>query len=134
IATAKKNANNLSLRSVSFYCGDLFEPFEGLDFDIIVSNPPYIDYEERNSISKEVKDYEPYTALFSTEKGLFFYKKIISQSKNYLKKEGFLAFETGIGQAERVSNLMKIHNFKYINIIKDLSGIERVVTGMHSQQ
>lgn len=134
IAIAKKNADNLSLRSVSFYCGDLFEPVEGIEFDIIVSNPPYIAYEEMNSISKEVKDYEPCTALFSSEKGLFFYKKIISQSKNYLKKEGFLAFETGIGQAEQVSNLMKIHNFKHIKIIKDLSGIERVVTGMHSEQ
>ncbi len=134
IAIAKKNADNLSLRSISFYCGDLFEPVQGLNFDIIVSNPPYIAYEEINSISKEVKDYEPSLALFGAEKGLFFYKKIISESKNHFKKEGFLAFETGIGQAEQVSNLMKIHNFRHIKIVKDLSGIERVVTGMSSDR
>jgi len=133
IDIAKKNAANLSLTSVSFYCGDLFEPVKGLLFDIIVSNPPYISYEEMNDISREVKDYEPSIALFSNEEGLFFYKKIISEAKNYLKKEGFLAFEVGIGQAETVSNLMKIHHFEHIKIVKDLSGIDRVVTGVSGE-
>jgi len=134
IAIAKKNACHLSLTSLSFYCGDLFEPVKGLVFDIIVSNPPYISPEEMNTLSREVKDYEPYVALFGEEKGLFFYKKIIADAKNYLKKEGFLAFETGIAQASHVSNLMKIHGFEQIKIVKDLSGIERVVTGVSSDR
>jgi release factor glutamine methyltransferase len=86
-----------------------------------------------NGISREVKDYEPSIALFSDEEGLFFYKKIISEAKNYLKKEGFLTFEVGMGQAETVSNLMKIHNFQDIKIVKDFSGIDRVITGVRSE-
>ena len=97
-------------------------------FDIIVSNPPYISTEDINNLSVEVKDHEPLIALDGGADGLCFYRKIIQDSNIYLKPGGILAFEVGINQAEPVEKLM-FKMFDNISIIKDLSGIKRVVLG-----
>jgi len=115
---------------IEFLCGDLLTPLRGKNLegkiDAIVSNPPYVQKEEKEILPREVKDYEPEIALFP-EEGL--YRRIIEQSSIYMKKEGgILALETGYNQAQVVKNLVEAKgDFSSIEIIKDLAGIERVV-------
>lgn len=109
-----------------FRKSDLFEKIrEGEIFDLIISNPPYIPV--GTELSEEVMK-EPSLALFADENGLKFYRQIIEQAPNYLNENGYLMFELGIGQADFVKEFMG-KNFKNIEIIKDLAGIERVIWG-----
>lgn len=101
--------------------------FKPILFDAIFSNPPYLTRTEMNELQREVK-YEPETALFGGEDGLFFYKKIFFLWKERLKKNGFFAVEVGDGQAEAVSALMVAEGLK-TEIVPDLQGIGRVVVG-----
>ena len=128
---AIENINKLDLvRKVIIRKSDLFSKIRDIEkFDLIVSNPPYIPKKEENNLQKEVRDFEPKEALYaSDEDGIEFYKKIIATAPNFLKKEGYLAFELGIEQYKKVQELME-KNFKDIKIYKDLAGIERVITG-----
>lgn len=113
---------------IFFYQGDIYGalPFEcGAYFDVIVSNPPYIPSEEIKGLSREVRN-EPFLALDGGEDGLDFYRKIIEGSGRYLKRDGLLAFEVGYDQARKVKLMMTGY---FVNIIEDLSGIERVLVG-----
>ncbi|OFI06194.1 release factor glutamine methyltransferase [Clostridium acetireducens DSM 10703] len=98
-------------------------------FDILVSNPPYIKEKQINELMDDVKLYEPYEALCGGEDGLYFYRKIVEQSKYVLNKEGSIVFEIGYDQREKVINILKNNGFKDIKCIKDLSGKDRVVKG-----
>ena len=98
-------------------------------YDILVSNPPYIKRVEIEKLMNDVKDYEPGEALDGGEDGLYFYKKIISQSKEVLVQNGILAFEIGYDQGEQVRNLMENNNFEDVYVVKDLAGLDRVVIG-----
>ncbi len=98
-------------------------------YDLIVSNPPYIPPSEMAITSPETK-FEPETALLGGEDGLDFYKAIIKNYKNSLKDGGMLGLEVGINESERVSALLKDADFTNITVIKDLNGIERVVTAI----
>ncbi len=130
IETAAKNAvdNNVSER-IEFICADVLEPMEfEKTFDCIVSNPPYIKSDVLPTLSSDVKDYEPLYALDGGIDGLIFYKKIIDYAKNKLETNGVLAFEIGYDQGEDVKALIKNTGlFKNINVIRDLSGQNRVV-------
>ena len=77
----------------------------------------------------EVKDHEPMLALDGKEDGLYFYKKIIKEAKNYLNPDGMLAFEIGYDQGEAVKNLMEAQDFDCVEIKKDLAGLDRLVFG-----
>lgn len=141
LSVAKENAiiHNVAGR-ITFLKGDLYIPFnppsppfvkegkEGL-FDIIVSNPPYIPTGDIEGLMPEVRDWEPRWALDGGKDGLEIIRKIIKDAPLFLKSEGFLAMEIGFGQSEEVCRIIsetdKFHNIK---TIKDLSGIERVVT------
>lgn len=128
---AIENINKLDLvRKVIIRKSDLFSKIRDIEkFDLIVSNPPYIPKKEENNLQKEVRDFEPKEALYAAdEDGIEFYKKIIATAPNFLKKEGYLAFELGIEQYKKVQELME-KDFKDIKIYKDLAGIERVITG-----
>ena len=116
---------------VEFIKSDLFSAIEGTDiqFDVIVSNPPYIPKKDIETLHTQVKDYEPYTALEGGEDGLVFYRNITEQSKLYLKKDGILAYEVGHDQATAVSEIMKNNGYTKIYTKKDLQGIDRVVIG-----
>lgn len=97
-------------------------------FDIIVSNPPYIEKSEIPMLMPKVREYEPHLALDGGDDGLDAYRIIIEQAPNFLCQGGHLVFEIGYTQAPAVAKLME-SSFKNIEIIKDLSGLDRVVKG-----
>ncbi len=99
------------------------------NYDLIVSNPPYIPPHEMDVISLET-NFEPKEALLGGEDGLDFYRAIINNYKNSLKRGGMIAFEVGIGEAQKVVKLLEFADFTNIKIINDLNAIERVVTGI----
>lgn len=109
-----------------FVQGDLFENVDG-KFEVILSNPPYIESAVINELSPEVKEHDPMLALDGGEDGLDFYRKIVTESTKYLKSEGKLIFEIGFNQAEAVRNILYDNGFSDIRIIKDLNGLDRVV-------
>lgn len=128
--TALDNASRLNLfNKAIFRKSDIFSNVKpGESFDIIVSNPPYIPPCEKENIQTEVK-FDPENALFTQdEKGLEFYEKITKQAPEVLNKGGYLLYELGIGQSEDVKNIMVSNGFKDIEIIKDLAGIDRVIS------
>lgn len=124
---AKANSENLKAK-VTFFQSDLFQNIQN-NYDLIVSNPPYIPLKIKETLQDEVKKYEPHNALFANDDlGIDFYKKIIKSSSKYLTPSGYIAFELGINQAAYVKELFLNNNFKNIQIYEDLNNIERVVT------
>ena len=115
-------------RHVSFVQGDLFENVEGM-FDMIVSNPPYIQSDVIDTLMPEVRDYEPHLALDGSEDGLLFYRRILAECPRYLRKGGTLIFETGYDQGEAVSRLMEQAGFLGVMLVRDYGGLDRVVCG-----
>lgn len=110
--------------------GDVFEGTANeQEYDLIVSNPPYIPSNEMAITSPETK-FEPETALLGGEDGLDFYRAIIKNYKNSLKVGGMLAFEVGINEAEHVKSLLTDAGFGKITVTKDLNAVERVVTAI----
>ena len=131
--TALDNASKLNLNNKAiFRKSDIFSNVKpGESYDMIVSNPPYIPPSEKANIQKEVT-FDPETALFTKdEKGLEFYEKITSAAPKILNKGGYLIFELGIGQCADVKKLMEKSGFSNIEIIKDLAGIERVISASY---
>lgn len=127
IEIAKKNAkNNNVYDKVEFIQSDLFENIKE-KFDIIVSNPPYIETKVIEKLSKQVQN-EPIIALDGGEDGLLFYRKLINEAPNFLNDNGYLCMEIGYDQKEKVINLAKEKNiFSKIEAVKDLSGNDRVI-------
>lgn len=128
----KKNAINNNVEDkIEFIKSDLFSAIKDTDiqFDVIVSNPPYIPKKDIETLHTQVKDYEPYNALEGGEDGLDFYRDITEQSVNYLKQNGILAYEVGHDQAQDVAEIMKNNGYTKIYTKKDLQGIDRVVIG-----
>ena len=132
LAVAKKNAEKLDI-ACRFVHSDLFDNIEGR-YDVIVSNPPYIATKEIEGLMPEVRDHEPMMALDGMEDGLFFYRKIVAASRDYLNAEGWLLFEIGYDQGEAVSEMMEIAGFCEVAVIKDLAGLDRVVIGRLAQE
>lgn len=112
-----------------FIQSDLFENITETDFDIIVSNPPYIRSDVIPGLMPEVKDHDPRLALDGGEDGLVFYRKIVDEARNYLKKGGHLLVEIGNDQGDSVKDLFLTNGYKEVRVVKDLSGNDRVVAG-----
>lgn len=127
LKVAKEN-NELHNTNVKFINSNLFENIEEKNFDIIVSNPPYITEKEMQELENQVKK-EPELALYGGVDGLDFYRKITENAKEYLKKEGLLIFEIGYKQKEDVSKILIENKFKNIKCVKDLQGLDRVIIG-----
>ncbi len=127
LKVAKEN-NELHNANVKFINSNLFENIEEKNFDIIVSNPPYITEKEMQELENQVKK-EPELALYGGVDGLDFYRKITENAKEYLKKEGLLIFEIGYKQKEYVSKILIENKFKNIKCVKDLQGLDRVIIG-----
>ncbi len=129
----EKNIRLLSLGDrVSFIKSDLlsFAVKGKLQFDAIVSNPPYIRTEVIPTLMKDVKDYEPYIALWGGEDGLDFYRRITAESLKVLKNGGLLAYEIGYDQSKSVENILFENGYTNIRTVKDLAGNDRVVIGI----
>ena len=109
-----------------FRKSDLFSKIRAEErFDMIISNPPYIPI--GTELEPELK-HEPSIALFAEENGLQLYRKIVSEAPNYLKEGGWLIFELGIGEADKVKSFMDEY-FDGVTIEKDLEGIDRIIYG-----
>lgn len=122
---------------VSVHKADILtDPLFEKQYDCIVSNPPYIKYEDLSTLPSDVKNFEPEYALNGGESGLIFYEKIIDLASKMLKRNGALVFEIGYDQGKSVSALIeKDKTFHSINVAKDLAGLDRMVTaikGMHN--
>lgn len=127
IETARENAVRLEV-DAEFFCGDLFQALpDGVRFDIIVSNPPYIPTAMIDTLMPEVKEYEPLRALDGDTDGLKFYRKIINHASTFLTEGGKLFFEIGCEQAAEVSALLVENGFTNIRVVKDFAGLDRVV-------
>lgn len=127
---ARKNAEKLGV-APTFLQSDLFENVTG-KYDVIVSNPPYIRTEVIEELEEEVKLHDPMIALDGKEDGLYFYRKIIAECPNYLKKSGKLYFEIGHDQGAAVKTLMIERGFDDVTVKKDLAGLDRVVFGVYN--
>lgn len=132
MAVINRELNNVS--NLKFLKSDVFQHVREKNYDLIVSNPPYIPVEEYNELMPEVKEYEPRMALTDGGDGYYFYKKISEESVNYLKNGGYLAFEVGYNQGETVSQLMKKNGFQIIGRVADYGGIERVIIGRKEEK
>ena len=132
LAIARQNAKKLE-KECTFIHSDLFENIDG-KYDVIISNPPYIATKEIEALEPEVRIHEPMMALDGKEDGLFFYRKIVSESVNYLNPEGWLMFEIGYDQGEAVSEMMKMSGYTDVRVVKDLAGLDRVVIGKLAQE
>lgn len=123
---AKKNTN-LNNAKINFINSDMFENIHIKDFDIIVSNPPYIESKVIKSLSKEVQN-EPKLALDGGEDGLKFYRSILENAKDYLRKNGAIFLEIGYDQKEKIEEILKSYKiYKETKCIKDFGGNNRVI-------
>ena len=131
LSVAAHNAERLQIPA-AFYRGDLFAalPEEAAKgFDIIVSNPPYIETAEIDTLMPEVREHDPYMALDGGADGLDFYRRIIAEAPEHFAAEGRLYLEIGCTQAPAVEALMKAQGYTEIRTVKDYAGLDRVVVG-----
>lgn len=128
LSTARENARRLGLKA-EFVQSDLFSGISG-KYGMILSNPPYIRTSEIEKLQEEVRLHDPVLALDGREDGLYFYRRIVRESRECLEKGGRLIFEIGFDQAEAVSGLMRESGFEEITVKKDLAGLDRVVSGV----
>ena len=135
LLVAQQNCRNLKLEA-EFLESDLFSAFEPdkaggkqEKFDIIVSNPPYIETEIVETLAAEVKDHEPGIALDGGKDGLDFYRKIAKEAGAYLNRGGMLFLEIGYNQGEAVTKLLEESGFRDVQLKKDYAGLDRVVFG-----
>ena len=126
LEVAADNAQRHGVR-IELIKSDLYEKVSG-SYDIIVSNPPYIRTEEVAALMPEVRDHEPYIALEAGSDGLMFYRRIIEGLSAHLKKDGKVFFEIGYDQAEAVKALLISQGFTQVAVMKDLSGLDRVIS------
>ena len=129
LETAKKNKEILKVSNIKFLKSDLFENVEFKEFDMIVSNPPYISLNEVGIMSDDTLLHEPSEALFAENDGLYFYYEICQKASDYLADFGYLLFEIGYKQGKNVAKIMASSGFKNIEVVKDLAGLDRVVIG-----
>ena len=131
IKVSLKNKERNNLDNVDFLIFDIVkDDITKLGkFDLIVSNPPYVSKDDYELLEPELKLYEPEDALTDGSDGTTFYKEIISKSQKLLNKPGYIYFELGKGLYEIVNQQMSENKFSNIKIIKDYSGIERIISG-----
>lgn len=127
LQVAAQNAELLGIRA-DFLKSDLYEKVTG-KFDLLVSNPPYIERAIIPTLMEEVREYDPYIALDGGEDGLDFYRRIIGGAQDYLIRGGQILMEIGSGQAKAVSELLREAGFKEIDVCRDFAGLDRVVSG-----
>jgi release factor glutamine methyltransferase len=128
LEVAKKNAQNLSINNIEFVLSNWFESLANQRFDVIVSNPPYIEEQDVHLTQGDLR-FEPTSALASGADGLDDIRQIINDCLIYLNPQGWLMLEHGYNQAEQVSDLMADAGLINIETIKDLGNNDRVTIG-----
>jgi release factor glutamine methyltransferase len=96
-------------------------------FDLIVSNPPYVGRNEKDSLMREVRDHEPELALYGGEEGYELYADLIAQAAQHLKPGGMLVLELGHNTLPAVQPLLDLPEWTNVGVTKDLAGIDRVI-------
>lgn len=130
VETSRKNAekNEVSDKT-EFFLGDIFRGLPDMKFDMVISNPPYIRRKDMETLMRDVREYEPETALYGGADGLDFYRRITAESLDVLKDSGLILFEIGYDEADEVRGILAENGFVDIKVVKDLSGLDRVVWG-----
>ena len=123
LKVAKENAI-MNEAEVKFIQSDIFENIND-KFDIIVSNPPYIAYNDKITMEDNVLNYDPHLALFAEEDGMYFYREIVENAKEYLEEDGLVFFEIGYDQREKILKLANENGFK-AEVYKDINGRDRM--------
>jgi len=129
VTLAKKNAKHLSIKNVNIYQSDWFSSVnKNKRFNIIISNPPYIDENDIHLSQGDVR-FEPLSALVAKDKGLADITNIVEQATPYLKHSGYLFFEHGYNQGEAVRHIMQLAGFTQVTTIQDYGNNDRVTFG-----
>ncbi|MDX1915977.1 MAG: peptide chain release factor N(5)-glutamine methyltransferase [Methylophilus sp.] len=128
LKVAQENAFNLKISNVQFVLSDWFDALQGNSFDVIVSNPPYIEANDAHLSQGDVR-FEPRSALVSGEDGLDDIRHIITHAPQYLNPLGWLIFEHGYNQAKAVAALLHNAGFSHVETVMDLGGNDRVTFG-----
>ncbi len=131
LTVAQRNASYHSVADrVEFFRSDCFETVRDTHqfaFELIVSNPPYVETCALDSLQREVRDFEPRVALFAGADGLAVIRRLMTESASFLKPQGFFLFEIGFNQAPAVEALIDREMWQLINVHPDLQGIPRIV-------
>jgi len=125
LAIARKNAAR-NKAAIRFLQGDLLTPVANEQFEIVVSNPPYVPEPDRPTLAVEVRDHEPAQALFAGSDGLDICRRLIPQAFPCLVPGGFLVLEIGYNQSPAIANLLAASGFQSIEFVPDLQQIPRV--------
>lgn len=131
IIVAKNNCtlNNIN-GEVGFVHSDILTHSFQHEYDIVVSNPPYISLSEYETLQNEVKFYEPKNALTDFHDGLFYFESIIKKMYDYLTNGGKIFFEIGFGQSDAVKEILINNKYHNIEVVKDYQNIDRVISGV----
>ncbi len=129
LRVARRNAARQKVKHIDFMKSDLFSAFRGTGtrFDFIVSNPPYVSRAEWDGLPPDVRDFEPRRALLAGESGVELIERLVRRSRTFLKPGGYLIFEIGEGQRDRVLGLFS-RRWTEIETAWDLAGKPRVIT------
>lgn len=147
VALARENAHRLGAHTLAILEGSLFEPLarfrraglwreaerpddDGLRFDLVSSNPPYIPSNDIAALMSDVRDFEPRLALDGGADGLDLLRTIVADAPTYLTEGGVLAVEVGAGEAPAVRALFEQHGYSEVAVARDYARIERVVSGI----
>ena len=123
IKVAKENTQSHDA-TIKFIQSDIFDNIAD-KFDIIVSNPPYIDRKDEVTMQDNVLKYDPHLALFAEEEGMYFYRKIIEQANDYLNENGVIFFEIGYDQKDKIIKLADLNGYS-AEVYKDINGRDRM--------
>jgi release factor glutamine methyltransferase len=134
LIVARENAQRHHVEDrITFFEGDLLAPlqaqFSAQSFHILASNPPYVPLPDRDSLSVEVRDYEPHSALFAGDDGLDIYRRLIPDAREHLIPGGWLVLEIGFGQQPAIEQLLRDASYCEIHFVPDYQGIPRVAVG-----
>ncbi|MDO4269689.1 MAG: peptide chain release factor N(5)-glutamine methyltransferase [Eubacteriales bacterium] len=135
LRVARENARRLGVQSryVAMKADVRFRPPNNMgQFDVLVSNPPYVTRAEMHTLDKSVYNYEPHEALYGGTDGLDFYRSICAKWGELLAPGGLLLFECGYRQSTQVASILEDNRFAGIGITEDLSGVPRIVFGYNT--
>lgn len=122
---ARSTLTRLNLNNVDFFEGDLYKALPDQDYDLIVSNPPYIDKNDPY-LQHPTMHHEPRHALIAEDKGMAIIEQLMAEVKNYLKKDGYLLLEHGHEQADDIRHLAKAHSLHYQLCLQDFQALDRI--------